>query len=69
MKTLKQARTEAGMSTRELAKQTGIAQPNIVAMERNPLTSATVYTVSRIAKAIGCTAVIKDDAVFFEKTV
>lgn len=69
MKSLREIRTELGLSQRKLAKLAGILQPNIVVMERNNLQGTTIGTVSRIAKAIGCTAVIKDDAVFFEKTV
>ena len=65
MKSLREIRTELGLSQRKLAKLAGILQPNIVVMERNNLQGTTIGTVSRIAKAIGCTAVIKDDAVFF----
>lgn len=69
MKTLKQIRTELGMSQRQLAKITGMLQPNIVVMEKTNLKDAKVPTLSRLASAMQCRAIIQDDAVFFEKIV
>lgn len=69
MKPLKDIRTELGLSQRKLAKLAGILQPNIVVMERNNLQGTTIGTVSRLAEAMGCRAIIHGGAVFFEKNV
>lgn len=49
---LRQLRTEAGLSQSELAKRSGIPQPNISGME-NGIRAPTWVTACRIADALG----------------
>ena len=52
MKLLVEARSEMGMSQSELARRTGIKQPNISRLERG-LCSPTLETLSALAQGLG----------------
>jgi len=52
MKLLVEARSEMGMSQSELARRTGIKQPNISRLERG-VCSPTLDTLSALAKGLG----------------
>jgi predicted transcriptional regulator len=52
MKLLVEARSEMGMSQSELARRTGIRQPNISRLERGTC-SPTLNTLSALAKGLG----------------
>jgi ribosome-binding protein aMBF1 (putative translation factor) len=57
MKLLVEARSELGISQSELARRTGIKQPNISRLERG-LCSPTLNTLSALAKGLGKELVI-----------
>lgn len=60
-KTLSQARRRAGVSQRELARLTGIAQPTIARIERG-LVDPRIGTVERLLDACGARLSVEDVA-------
>ena len=54
---IREAREAAGLSQRELADRMGMAQPNLVPLERGRK-SPTVRTLEKMADALGCDLVI-----------
>jgi predicted transcriptional regulator len=52
MKLLVEARTEQGLTQKELAERTGIRQPNISRLERGQC-SPTLDTLSALARGLG----------------
>jgi predicted transcriptional regulator len=52
MKLLVEARTERGLTQKELAERTGIRQPNISRLERGQC-SPTLDTLSALARGLG----------------
>ena len=54
MKDIKKLREERGLSQKELAEKSGIAQSAISYIE-NKRTNSEIYTIVRLAKALGVT--------------
>jgi transcriptional regulator with XRE-family HTH domain len=55
---IKAARVKAGLTQKQLSEKTGIAQPNIVALEAGRY-NLTISTLEKIAKALNKDLVIK----------
>jgi DNA-binding phage protein len=56
---LKSQRQKRGLSLADLARQTGIAKPNLSRLENNIYSTPTLDTLERYARAVGMTIQVK----------
>ncbi len=56
---LKEARKRSKFTLDDLARQTGIAKPNLSAFENHPKTSPKIETLNKVARALGFRVSIK----------